>query len=118
MSASEGRRTARAGEWYRVKATGQYCRVQRIPSRTDPRVSVPAADDATRGFELALEWYSPSAAEPAAWTKRVMIMDVRKGLALLQEPEPTDPVLAALKKLAPTLPVSSASRDGEFTWKL
>lgn len=119
MSAAEGRRTVKAGEWYRVKASGQYCRVQRIPSRTDPRVSVPLADEATRGFELALEWYTPSGSEPRQWTRRVMIMDTAKGLALLQSPGPGDTaVLDGLKKVAASLPVSSASRDGEFTWKV
>ncbi len=112
------RRVLRAGEWYRVKSSGQFCRVQRIPSSTDPGVSVPAVDQNTRGFELALEWFTPGASA-GSWTKRVMIMDVKKALALLSEPLPADgAVLAELKKVAASLPVSSASRDGEFTWKV
>lgn len=108
--------TIKANEWYRVKSTQQYCRVQRIPSTTDPRISVSRADENTRGFELALEWYS--AADPALrkWTKRVMIMDTRKALALLREPENADlAIIEKIKALAGSIPVSSASRDGEFT---
>ncbi len=107
----------RVGHWYRVKTSAQYCRIQRIPSSTDPRTSVAAADERTRGFELALEWFTPSGPDPSSWTKRVMIMDVKKALGLLREPGPADlPVLEGLRKIAASLPVSSASRDGEFTW--
>ena len=108
----------RVNEWYRVKSSGQFCRIQRIPSSTDPAVSIPSADEATRGFELALDWYTPAEGTPGKWTRRVMIMHVKKALALLREPTPADqPVLEALRKIAASLPVSSASRDGEFTWK-
>jgi len=118
------RRVLRAGEWYRVKSSGQFCRIQRIPSSTDPAVSTPAADEGTRGFELALDWYTPSQGEPAAgtaaaWTRRVMIMPVKKALLLLQEPLPADhAALKELRKIAGSLPVSYASRDGELTWNV
>jgi len=112
-------RKLRANEWYRVKSSGQFCRIQRIPSVSNPAVSTPTADENTRGFELALEWYAPSVTDPGTWTRRVIIMDVKKALALLLEPVPGDqPVLSELKKVAPSLPVSSASRDGEFTWRV
>jgi len=108
----------RVNQWYRVKSSGQFCRVQRIPSASDPAVSVSVADKNTRGFELALEWFTPGG-QPGSWTKRVMIMDVKKALALLQPPLPEDKaVLAALRKVAAALPVSAASRDGELTWKV
>ena len=124
------RRALRAGAWYRVKSSGQFCRIQRIPSSTDPAVSTPAADEGTRGFELALDWYTPRGTPvgtpegtppgaPAAWTRRVMIMPVKKALLLLQEPLPADQaVLEELRKVAGSLPVSYASRDGELTWNV
>ena len=102
--------------WYRVKETRQYCRIQRIPSTTNAQVSVPKADENTRGFELALEWYSPVGAQAEKWTKRVMILDVKKGCALLRDPVDDDwPRIEAIKRIAHTLPIASASRDGEFT---
>ena len=106
----------RVNEWYRVKSTRQFCLVQRIPSTTDPRVSVPSANEKTRGFELALEWYEPIDATLTKWKKRVMIMELKKAFGLLREPGDEDtPVIATIKAIAPALPVSSASRDGEFT---
>ncbi len=108
--------TIRANEWYRVKSTQQYCRIQRIPSTKDPRISVPRADENTKGFELAMEWYSSADAALTRWTKRVMIMDTRKALGLLREPEKADlPIIESIKAQAAGIPVSSASRDGEFT---
>jgi hypothetical protein len=111
--------TLRVNEWYRVKSSGQYCRIQRIPSVTDPRVSLPVADENTRGFELALEWYTPSEAAPARWSKRVIIMTAAKALGLLREPLQDDrSTLDKLREIAASLPISSASRDGEFTWRV
>jgi len=106
-------------QWYRVKSSGQYCRIQRIPSASDPAVSAPLADENTRGFELALEWFSPAGGQPGTWTKRVMIMDVKKALGLLREPTAEDQeVISRIKNVAASLPITSASRDGEFTWRL
>ena len=111
--------TIRANEWYRVKATQQYCYVQKIPSSRNPQVSVPSADEGTRGFEVALEWYAPANDAGRKWTKRVMILELRKALALLRDPAEDDlPTITVLKSLAPGLPVSTASRDGEFTWRV
>ncbi len=108
--------TIKANEWYRVKATHQYCLVQRLPSTTDPRISVPAADETTRGFEVALVWFAPPDETHRKWTKRVMIMELRKALNLLREPGREDlRLLARIRSIANTTPVSSASRDGEFT---
>ncbi len=108
--------TIKAGEWYRAGTTRQYCEVQRIPSTTNPRVSVRKADEDTRGFEVALVWYSSSEESPKTWTKRVLIMNSRKAAALLREPNKEDQrTIARLKKISATLPISSASRDGEFT---
>ena len=99
-----------------MKTTRQYCMIQKIPSATDPRVSVPKADENTRGFEIALVWYSPADDALTAWTKRVMIMEVRKALGLLREPDTADQrIIRKIKSIAHTIPVSSASRDGEFT---
>jgi hypothetical protein len=108
--------TIRVNAWYRVKETGQYCRIQRIPSMTNPRVSVPKADENTRGFEVALEWYSPPAAAGGTWTRRVMILGLKKAFILLREPAPADAqAIEVVKSIAHTLPVAAASRDGEFT---
>ena len=59
--------TIRVNSWYRVKDTNQYCRVQRIPSKTNPQVHVQTASENTRGFELALEWYSALDANLEKW---------------------------------------------------
>jgi hypothetical protein len=108
--------TIRVNEWYRVKATRQYCVVQKIPSTTNPSVSVPTANENTRGFELALTWYAPTDEAPQKWTKRAMIMEIRKALGILREPNEDDqPIIARIKSISASLPVSSASRDGEFT---
>ena len=40
-----------------------------ISSKTNPSVSVPAANENTRGFELALTWYAPSDDTLGKWTK-------------------------------------------------
>lgn len=108
--------TIRVNEWYRVKSTSQFCRIQRIPSTRTPGVSVAKADENTRGFELALEWYAPSDPALQKWTKRVMIMELRKAATLLRDPLESDrPVIARLQSIAAGLPITSASRDGEFT---
>ncbi len=108
--------TIRARAWYRIKTTRQYCFVQKIPSTTRAGVSVPEATEATRGFELALTWYTPVDESLQAWTKRVMIMDIRKATALFREPGGEDlPLIDRIRSLSASIPVSSASRDGEFT---
>ena len=99
-----------------MKATKQFCMIQRIPSTTDPRIGIPIATESTRGFELALQWYAPADESAEKWTKRVMILDIRKAAGLLREPSEDDrPIIDRIKSIAHSLPVSSASRDGEFT---
>jgi hypothetical protein len=111
--------TIKANEWYRVKATHQYCFVQKIPSTRNPQVSIPRADENTRGFEVALEWYAAVDEALKKWTKRVMILDLKKALGLLREPTEDDrPTIARVKSVAASLPVAAASRDGEFTWRV
>jgi hypothetical protein len=108
--------TIRVNEWYRVKATRQYCVIQRIPSTTNPRISISTANENTRGFELALTWYAPTDETLEKWTKRVMIFDVKKATGLLREPTAEDlPIIEKIRSTAAGIPVSSASRDGEFT---
>jgi hypothetical protein len=108
--------TIRVNAWYRVKTTHQFCVVQRIPSTTHPKVSIQEASENTRGFELALLWYTPADEKLAQWTKRVMIFEVRKALGLLRDPVAEDwPIIDRIKELANSIPVSAASRDGEFT---
>jgi hypothetical protein len=107
--------TIRVNEWYRVKATGQYCCIQKIPSTTDPRVSLPMATENTRGFELALTWYAPGDGTMEKWTKRVMILD-KKAMGLFREPNEEDwPAIEKIKSISHRIPIASASRDGEFT---
>ena len=109
--------TIRVNEWYRVKSTRQFCAIQKIPSTTNPQVSIPSANENTRGFELALIWYAPTDETLGKWTKRVMILELKKALAILRDPNEDDlPIIARIKTIAHTLPISAASRDGEFTW--
>jgi hypothetical protein len=111
--------TIRANEWYRIKSTHQYCMVQKIPSTTDPRISIAAAHQNTRGFELALTWYSPADETLEKWTKRVMILAIGKATALFREPNEDDRrIIAKIASIAHRIPVSTASRDGEFTLPL
>ena len=108
--------TIRVDAWYRVKATRQFCMVQKIPSTVDPRISIAQATESTRGFELALTWYAPADETRGTWTKRVMILDIRKAMSLLREPNDEDkPLIDRIKSIAHTIPIFTASRDGEFT---
>ena len=108
--------TIKANQWYRVKTTQQFCQVQRLPSTTHPGISVPSADQNTRGFEVALVWFSPGNQALTTWTKRVMIMELKKALSLLREPAAEDLALIdTIKAMANKVPISSAGRDGEFT---
>jgi hypothetical protein len=108
--------TIHVNEWYRVKASKQFCLVQRIPSTTDPQVSVQSANENTRGFELALTWFEPVDDALEKWTKRVMIFDIKKAVALFRAPNDEDrPIIDTLKAIGHTIPILSASRDGEFT---
>ena len=108
--------TIRVNAWYRVKSTRQFCVIQKIPSTVDPRISITEATETTRGFELALTWYAPADDTLETWTKRVMILDIRKAMGLLREPNDEDvPIMDRIKSIAHTIPVFAASRDGEFT---
>jgi hypothetical protein len=108
--------TIRVNEWYRIKSTHQYCMVQKIPSMTDPRVSVPTANENTRGFELALTWYAPADESMEKWTKRVMILAISKAAVLFREPNDDDRrIISKVASISHRIPLSSASRDGEFT---
>jgi|GEM_PF-4199653 len=108
--------TIRVDAWYRVKTTKQFCLIQKIPSTTNPQVSVMEASENTRGFELAVTWYAPADESLENWTKRVMILEVRKAAGLFREPSEEDlPIIGKIKSIAHSIPVYSASRDGEFT---
>jgi hypothetical protein len=99
--------TIRVNEWYRVKSTKQFCVIQRIPSTTDPRVSIPSANERTRGFELALLWYEPTDKTLKKWIKRVMIVGLKKALSILREPNEEDGSASPLPSPLP-LPVINA----------
>jgi hypothetical protein len=108
--------TIRVDAWYRVKTTRQFCVIQKIPSTTDPRVSIREATETTRGFELAVTWYAPADESLQKWTKRVMILEIRKAAGLFREPNEEDlPIIDRIKSIAHTIPIFAASRDGEFT---
>ena len=50
------------------------------------------------------------------WSKRVMILGLKKAFVLLRDPTPADgQAIELVKSIAHTLPVAAASRDGEFT---
>ncbi len=103
-------------EWYRVNTTHQYCQVTGIASTSDPGVQVRAADENLKGFHVYLLWFTPTSEELAAWTKRAILMEVRKALGLLREPTQDDlEVIEKLKAIARDLPLASLSVDGEKT---
>ena len=104
--------TIKANDWCGVKVAHLYCQVQRLLSSTNPKISVPKEDENTRGVELV--WFARSDETSKTWTKRVMIMKLKKALRLLREPNKED-LIAKIKFVASRIPVSSASRDGEFT---
>jgi hypothetical protein len=108
--------TIRLNAWYRIKDTKQFCVIQKIPSTTNPGVSIATANENTRGFELALTWFEPADETLEKWTKRVMILEIKKAVALFREPSDDDaPIISRIKSMAHSIPISSASRDGEFT---
>lgn len=77
---------------------------------------MPKADENTRGFEVALVWYTLADGTTKKWTKRVMIMSTKKATSLLREPNKEDlRIIEKVKSAVNSIPVSSASRDGEFT---
>ena|SRR5271157_3132137 len=103
-------------EWYRVKDTQQFCQVTGIASTADPDVQVRAANENLKGFHVYLLWFAPTDDTLTAWTKRAILMEVRKAAALLREPAQADlPVIERLKTIARDLPLVSMGVDGEKT---
>jgi len=108
--------TLRALAWYRVKETDQYCQVAGIMSRSDPRVHVRTATETMSSFVVAVVWFTPSGNNPLAWTKRAIMLDLKKAFAVLREPLDDDlRVIRGLEKIANAIPFHSMSVDGEKT---
>ena len=108
--------TIRALEWYRVKETKQYCQVASIISSTDPQIQVKSATENMHGFHFALVWFTPTDETADIWTKRAILMEVKKTFSLLREPTEEDlPIIDRLKKQANDIPFHSMSVDGTKT---
>ena len=107
--------TIHALEWYRVKDTKQYCQVASIMSTADPRVQVKSANEKMRDFQVALVWFTATD-ESSAWTKRAILMELKKAFSLLREPTEEDlATINKLKQMANDIPFHSMSVDGAKT---
>ena len=108
--------TLRALSWYRVKKTSQYCQVAGIMSKNDPQIRVGTATQNMSHFAVALVWLTPSNEIREEWTKRAIMVDLKKAFALLSEPLADDlPALRRLKAIANDIPFQTMSVDGVKT---
>lgn len=108
--------TLRALAWYRVKETKQYAQVASIISTAAPSVQTRSANESMNGFHVALIWFTPSEGIAEAWTKRAILVELKKAFALLREPRDDDlPMITKLKATAKDIPFQSLSVDGEKT---
>ena len=108
--------TIRALEWYRVKDTKQYCQVASIMSTADSQVHIKSANEKMHDFHLALVWFTLTDETTSAWTKRAILMELKKAFSLLREPtKKTLPTINRLKKMANDIPFHSMSVDGTKT---
>ena len=108
--------TIRALEWYRVKDTKQYCQVASIMSTADPQVQVKSVNEKMHDFHVALVWFTLTDETVGTWTKRAILMELRKAFSLLREPIDEDlPTINTLKKMANDIPFHSMSVDGTKT---
>jgi hypothetical protein len=111
--------TIRALEWYRVKDTKQYCQVASIMSTADPQVNVKIANEKMHDFRVALVWFTFTDETASAWTKRAILMELKKAFSLLREPTEEDfPVIDKLKRIANDIPFHSMSVDGTKTTQM
>ena len=102
--------------WYRVKQTKQYVQIASIISSAAPSVQVKTANESMNGFHVALTWFTPSNEVSGAWTKRAILLELRKAFALLREPLEDDiPIINKLRAIASEIPFHSMSVDGEKT---
>ena len=108
--------TLQALAWYRVKETKQFCQVASIISSTDPHVQVKSASDNMQGFSVALVWFTPTDKAASAWTKRAILMDLKKAFGQLRGPTEEDLlIIDKLKKTANDIFFHSMSVDGTKT---
>ena len=85
-------------------------------SKNDLQVRLRSASGDLNGFVVALVWFTPSNKSPAGWTKRAIMMELKKALGLLKEPLDDDlPTIRRLKAVASDIPLHSASVDGAKT---
>jgi hypothetical protein len=103
-------------EWYRVKETKQYCHVASIISSTDPQINLTSASENTKGFHIALVWFTLTDETADAWTKRAILMEAKKAFGLLREPTEDDlPIIEKLRQIGSDIPFHSMSVDGTKT---
>ncbi len=108
--------TLRALAWYHVKETKQYCQVASIISSTDPQVQVKTAKESLKGVHVALVWFTSTDETNSAWTKRAILMELKKAFGLLREPTEADLlIIDKLKKTMNDIPFHSMSIDGTKT---
>ena len=75
-------------------------------------MSVPKTDANTGGFEVAVIWYAPADEALKKWTKRVMILELKKTMILLRELTKEDlRIIAMIKSIAGSLSISAASQE-------
>jgi hypothetical protein len=100
-------------DWYRVKESRQYCQVASIMSTSAPQNQVKSATESMKAFHVALIWYTPPNDVPGEWTKRAIVMELKKAFGLLRGPTEEDlPIIDRLKKIANDMPLHSISVDG------
>jgi hypothetical protein len=106
--------TLQALAWYRVRETKQYAQIASIFSTAIPSLQVKTADESMNAFHVALIWFTRSNTE--TWTKRAILLGLKKTFALLREPLEDDlPIISKLKAGAGDIPFHSMSVDGEKT---
>ncbi len=102
--------------WYRVRQTKQYAQIASIISTTNPSIQVKTASENMKGLHVALTWFTLSNDVPGTWTKRAILLELRKAFSLLREPLEDDlPIISKLKAIASHIPFHSMSVDGEET---
>ena len=108
--------TIRALEWYRVKDTKQFCQVASIMSTADPQVQLKSVNEKMHDFHVALVWFTLTDETTSAWTKRAILMELKKAFNLLRESTEEDlATINKLRQMANDIPFHSMSVDGAKT---
>jgi hypothetical protein len=102
--------------WYQVKETKQYAQIASFISTADPSINIKTASESMNGFHVALTWFTSSNEVTGTWTKRAILLELKKAFALLREPLEDDlPIIGKLKAIASDIPFHSMSVDGDKT---